>query len=193
MAALHKFLPEDDGRALMTVAEYLRLCEQTGLPYEYLHGRVYLMAGSKPLHSRIVVNTIRTLEDALGSDGPCYVYGPDARVQVAEDVIFLTDVTVSCEESDEDADMIYQPKVVVEVFSQSTEEYDRGHKLLHYMECPSIQAIIFVDSKRKLVTVDQKFSGKWEHWPYYTGGVIPLSCLDVEIPVDAIYHNIPVV
>lgn len=190
MVALHKDERDDDSRALMTVAEYLRLCDQSGMPYEYLHGRAYMMTGSKPYHSRIVQNTVRALEDALGVDGPCYVYGPDARVQVAEDVIFLPDVTISCEEIDANTDMLIQPKVVVEVLSPSTENTDRTHKYLHYLECPSIQAIIFVDYRYKSVTMEQQLSGAWDRWPYSSGDTLTISCLNIDIPVDVLYHGV---
>ncbi len=187
MVALQKG-QEDDGRGLMTLEEYFRFCEQTDLRYEYLHGQIYLMAGTTGDHGIIQANFVTLLRQHLRG-GSCRVYGAQTAVQVAEDVVLLPDVTVSCDERDRGATVITYPKVVVEVLSPSTEYADQTHKLLHYMECPSMQAILFVDTKLRLVTMEQRLSGKWDRWPYYSGNQLRISCLDFESPVDALYED----
>lgn len=187
MVALHKYEHEDESRELVTVEEYLRLVEQTGNPYEYLHGRIYLMAGASSRHGVIAGNIFTILRQALRG-GPCRAFLAQTAVQVAEDVVFMPDTTVSCED-EIGTGVVSHPKVVVEVFSDSTENYDRGHKFIHYMDCPSMQAIIFIDTKHRLVTIDQKLSGRWDHWPYYGGDTLEISCLGLEISVDDLYED----
>lgn len=87
--------------------------------------------------------------------------------------------------------MLHHPQVVVEVLSPNTKDFDLGRKFLYYMECPTVQAVIFIDYKSRLVTIDQRISGLWDHMPHYAGGNIELRCLNVTIPVDAIYQNAP--
>lgn len=55
------------------------------------------------------------------------------------------DVVVVChEQADVEDDMIEDASVTIEVFSATTELYDRGRKFLHYQSLPSFQEYILI-------------------------------------------------
>jgi Uma2 family endonuclease len=67
----------------LTIAEWHAL-EQAhpDQKIEYFDGQVSFMSSGSLAHSRISSNTLRTLEDALGT-GPCNVYNSNASVKLA--------------------------------------------------------------------------------------------------------------
>lgn len=177
-------------RESMSVEEFLSLSQNLlDVKYEYIKGYAYLMAGGTPAHSLIAMNIGTLLNNAL-ADSPCAVFSSDAMVQLAEDVFVFPDVTVSCSEEDLTANVIRQPRVVVEVLSPSTRTFDQGRKFLLYQECQSVEAVIFVESNSPLVTAFHKEGTLWTHTPYYADGNVSLKSLQVGIPVDAIYHRV---
>jgi Uma2 family endonuclease len=61
------------------------------------------------------------------------------------------DVVVVCGEpqfEDTEIDTLLNPKLIVEVLSKSTEDYDRGTKFLHYRALPSLTEYILVAQDR---------------------------------------------
>lgn len=96
------------------------------------------MAGGSPEHAAITANVTRLLGNAL-EGRPCRVYSPDLRVRVqatglATGLATYADVTVVCGRLELDPEApkrhpVLNPKVLVEVPSPSTEDYDRGEKL----------------------------------------------------------------
>jgi Uma2 family endonuclease len=177
-------------RESMSVEEFLALSRNLlDVKYEYIKGYAYLMAGGTPAHSLIAMNIGTLLNNALG-ENPCAVFSSDAMVQLAEDVFVYPDVTVSCMEEDLVADVIRYPRVVVEVLSPSTKAFDQGRKFLLYQDCPGVEAVVFVESNEPLITVFHKEGTLWAHTPFYAGGTVSIKCLNVSIPVDAIYRRV---
>ncbi len=65
------------------------------------------------------------------------------------------DVTVICDRLEADPDdpaghTVTNPRVIVEVLSPSTEDYDRTEKLQHYQRIPSVEETVLVahDARR---------------------------------------------
>ena len=46
---------------------------------------------------------------------------------------------------------LLNPRVIVEVLSDSTEKYDRGTKFAHYRQLPSVQEYVLIAQDRPLV------------------------------------------
>ena len=118
-----------------TFAEYLELEEISAVRHEFYAGEIYAMAGGTPEHAAMAA-AIATLFGRQLEGGACRVYSSDLRVRVlATGLATYPDVTVICGKSERDPDSpthVTNPKVVVEVLSPGTEDYDRGEKLQHY-------------------------------------------------------------
>jgi Uma2 family endonuclease len=176
-----------------TVDEYWRVVES--LPdrkYEYVDGEIRMLTGGSPAHAQIAARIAGLLDRALfDTDGN--VYGSDAAIRLSQDRIYYPDVTVSCDPVDwSQKKALESPTVVVEVHSPSTEKTDRGEKLFAYQQYPTIQEILFVDSRKCLVEHHHRASvSKWELYSYREDSdVVVLTCIDVMLTVADIYHKV---
>ena len=74
--------------------------------------------------------------------------------------------------------------VVVEVLSPSTAKYDRGTKLLNYLQIPSLQDVLLIEVEQHLVEHHHRGSRGWKHTSRHRGA-IPL--LGGMIRLDDLY------
>ncbi len=107
-------------------------------------------------------------------------------------LITYPDVTVVCpplEFTDDKRDTITNPRVVVEVLSPSTGNFDRGEKLRMFRHGPSIQEYLLIDQKP--VDIEHGVRMQNGHWDVETigdhAGVIRLQSIGCELPVSEIY------
>ncbi|HVB23366.1 MAG TPA: Uma2 family endonuclease [Ktedonobacteraceae bacterium] len=170
-----------------------RALEQTNLDvkYEYIDGQVYLMSGGTLAHSRISSNTVRTLEDALGSQS-CYVYNSDASVRLSESRYTYPDASVSCDGRDQPTTeqmQVLAPRVVVEVLSDSTEGKDRIKKAHLYHSCPTIQEYMLISTRYQAIEVQRRTGDEWTIHVFGPGDEIELTSIDVRFPLAMLYRG----
>jgi Uma2 family endonuclease len=125
-----------------TIEEYAQLEKFSNVKHEFYAGQIWAMSGGTPDHSAFAVN-IATLLSAQLVGKKCRVYNSDARVRVrATGLVTYPDVSVVCGKLETDAEdcfAIINPIVIVDVLSKGTEAYDRGEKLTHYEQVPSLR------------------------------------------------------
>jgi len=159
--------------------------------YEYIDGQVYLMPGGSLAHSRIGSNTVRALEDALGSQ-PCYVYNSDASVRLSDTRYTYPDISVSCDPRDQptaEQVQVQAPRVVVEVLSDSTEGKDRIRKANYYHACPTIQEYVLIATKYQAVEVQRRAGDEWTLHLFGPGDEIELVSIGVRFPLAILYRG----
>lgn len=178
-----------------TFDEYLTLEGDSGAKHEYLAGQVWAMAGGTPEHAAVSMNVGALLTNALRGK-PCRVYSSDLRVRVqATSLGTYPDVTVICGQVELDAadakkHTVCNPRVLVEVLSASTEDYDRGEKLGHYKQIPSLTEVVLVAHDRHEVEIVRREpDGSWSREIARKGEVARLTSIDCELPVDEIYRD----
>ena len=79
---------------------------------------------------------------------------------------------------DEQNDNLVNPRVIVEVLSDSTESFDRGDKFKSYRQIPTLQEYILVNQKQ--ACVEQFYrdeTGKWIFGDIISEGVFKLKSL----------------
>ena len=146
--------------AFLTADEYLALETRARHKHEYLEGVIYAwqgqvpesMAGGSRAHHRISLNIATFLNTALkGTD--CAPYMADMRLRVAvgagrtETAYFYPDVFVHCgPPPPAQSTEIEHPKLVIEVLSPGTEEFDRTEKFAAYASIASLAELVFVGS-----------------------------------------------
>jgi len=176
-----------------TVAEYWKFVETfSDRKFEYIDGDIRMMTGGSPAHAQISMNIGYVLTGALRS-GDCNVYSSDAVVQLTNNHLYCPDLTVSCDPADwTQKKALESPTVVVEVHSPTTEKIDRGEKLLAYQQYPTIQEILFVDSRKHFVEHHHRIGiSMWEHTIYTQDeDVIELASIDVSLSVRDIYLKV---
>jgi Uma2 family endonuclease len=149
----------------MTAAEYLVWEAEQPEKHEFVNGETVAMSGVSAAHDVVSTNLIIALGSGLRG-GPCRVRGPDLRVRIDETGLYAyPDLTIVCgkaELSDEQPPALLNPKVVVEVLSESTANYDLGAKAGHYRRRDSVQTILLVDSReRRVLRQDRMPDGRW--------------------------------
>ena len=113
--------------------------------HEYINGKVYAMAGAKRAHNLVSMNLSVALYNHLRGT-PCRVFASDMKVGVqtaTEDCFYYPDIHVSCEEA---GNVHYnsEPKLIIEVLSDSTERIDRAEKFHNYRKLDSLQDYVLV-------------------------------------------------
>lgn len=175
-----------------TYAEYLSALEMSGVKLEYCDGEIYAMAGGTPAHADLAASVTRLLGNALL--GRCRVSSSDLKVRVeATDLSTFPDVTVVCGErtvAARDRHAVTNPTLLVEVTSDSTEDYDRGEKLAHYKQCASVLAVLFVSHRRPQVSVVARAAGQWSQAEFRAGERVEVPSLQLAFDVDELYAGI---
>jgi Uma2 family endonuclease len=138
-------------KELLTPEAYLALEREAPYKSEYFAGEIFAMSGASRRHNLISLNIGAELRAQL-RHRPCEVYTSDMRVKVSPTGLYTyPDVVVVCGEpvfEDTAGDTLLNPTVLVEVLSQSTEDYDRGRKLEHYRTIPSLAECLLVSQER---------------------------------------------
>ena len=140
-----------------TVEEYFALEEASDIRHDYYHSEIFPLdtpesrAGGTKRHNLLVQNCVLALRTALRGRG-CAVFAENVRVAMDEHEHYnYPDVIVSCAPTDNDPRTVYEPVLVIEVLSTSTETRDRGWKWQQYQRLASLQHYLLVSQKRQLV------------------------------------------
>ncbi|MDX2041791.1 MAG: Uma2 family endonuclease [Acidobacteriota bacterium] len=123
---------------LRTVAEYLEFERQAEERHEFMDGVIHAMAGESPRHSTINFNLIAEVGTKIKGTR-CQGFSPNMKVRSGEQTIANSikglfsypDLTVVCGEPqlhDKVGDVLLNPKVIFEVLSPSTGDFDRSEK-----------------------------------------------------------------
>jgi len=135
----------------LTPEEYLRIERTAEGKSEYVDGEMFAMSGASLRHGLIVGNLVRELGNHL-RHGPCIVAPADLRVATDRRRHYTyPDVVVICDPPefvDAQLDTVTNPKVIVEVLSDSTEKYDRGAKFERYRAVPTLSEYLLVSQDR---------------------------------------------
>ena len=179
-----------------TWQDYLRIEESSDVKHEFFDGQIYAMAGGTVEHSALAVALTVALSNQLRGD-PCRVFNSDLRIRVeATGLATYPDVSIVCGEPRLDPEgkrtTVLNPMVLLEVLSDSTEEYDRTTKFEHYRSIPTLREYIIVSQRERLVEVFVRpdGDGEWARKQARTGGRLQLSSVKASLDVDEIYAGI---
>ncbi len=175
---------------IIDVEDYLILDRNSkNARYEYLDGELRVFAGGNNYHSAIIANLTGILGRWL-ENSPCWVFSSDILLHLSESRYVHPDVTVSCDERDQELDdMIHFPCLVIEVLSPTTEASDRGEKLFYYQECPTIQEYVLVDSQSIRIEVYHREEDGWKHHTDGPESTVTLEGLGIQFPINAVYRG----
>jgi len=151
-----------------------------------------MLAGGTPAHALIAANLIAEMSAQLRG-GPCRVYTSDAKVRLSQSRFVYPDVTVSCDEHDQqiEAKTLQSPRLVIEILSPKTEAYDRGNKSSYYRACPTIQEYVLVSTQQRAVEVYRRASDKlWTLHAFGPNEQVHFVSIEVTLPMDTIYEHI---
>lgn len=140
-------------KRLLTSQEYLVKERQADFRSEFFRGEMFAMSGASWEHTLIKDNLAFEARSRFAG-GPCRISTSDVRVKVDRTGLYTyPDLLIVCEEPqfDDKFDTLINPRVIIEVLSDSTEKYDRGLKFSHYRKLPSVQEYVLISQDQPLV------------------------------------------
>lgn len=141
----------------LTPQEYLAIDEASEIRHEFLDGEIFAMSGATFWHTLIKDNLSQALRNKLAAKdaNDCYVLTSDQRVKVSATGLYTyPDILICCGEpvfDEEIRNTLVNPRVLIEVLSESTERYDRGAKFGHYRQLASVQEYLLIAQDRPCV------------------------------------------
>jgi len=145
--------------SLFTLEEYLNMKWKNGTRYEFWNGELIEMEGATLNHNRVVSNMYLTIRKAISGKGKgCEVFILDVLLGIKNlNTYFLPDLVFTCEENDLNEDrIIFNPNLIVEVLSDSTELYDRTKKWEIYRRISSLRYYLLVSQKEYHIDLYQR-------------------------------------
>ena len=177
-----------------TYADYVALEMVSTGKHEFLDGEIYAMAGGSEEHSALAAEIVRLLGNAVG-DRPCRVHTSDLRIYV-EDAGLATfpDASVICgplqQHEPSPTATALNPVILVEVTSDSSEDYDAGAKLEYYRTIPTLREYVIVSHRERRITVHGRVAGgAWETHVATKDGEVDVASLGVKLSANELYRN----
>ena len=177
-----------------TPEEYLAREEAAEYKSEYIDGEIFPIAGGTTNHNQVAGNFSAELIFAF-KELDYRVFINDVRLWIPERRIYTyPDVMVVEGEPEyfEDDNTITNPKIIVEVLSDSTKGYDRSDNFEAYRTIPSFVEYILLDQTKIHIEQYSKTANKrWSFREYDAEDeAITLTSVDIEIALEDIYNKV---
>jgi Uma2 family endonuclease len=176
-------------------AEYFALEDQAEFKSEYYDGEIVPMTGGSFNHNRIINRICAYLLNALqgknyepfSSDIKLWI--PKYRKGTYPDVMVIEGEP---EQYNNRTDTLLNPRLIIEVLSKSTEEYDRVDKFKFYRSIPDLQEYLLISQYEIDIQHYTKAEGGfWIYRTYETlEETIALTAINTDINVANIYEGI---
>ena len=176
-------------------AEYLQLEETAAYKNEYQDGEIVPMTGGTTDHNKIALNFAAYLKFAL--KGQKYnIFIGDVKLWIAQyrqatypDVLLIEGEPIYYETG---KTTITNPRLIVEVLSKSTQNYDQGDKFLYYRSLPEFQEYILISQSRPYVMQYNKTEeNKWLLTEYEgENASLSLTSVNFALSFQEIYEGV---
>lgn len=177
----------------LTPEKYLELERDSKIKHEYIQGQAVAMAGATRAHGVIVDNLTALFVPHLRGSG-CISHSGDVKVRIPDvGLFYYPDQSVTCNEEKGTAgkDYILHPKLIVEVLSKSTEDFDRNAKFEDYKTIPEFVEYVLVHQKKVCVErFIKKSDNLWSPQIYQAGDQVEFSSINLVCPIEFVYENV---
>ena len=181
-------------KRIWSAPEYLAWERLQPTKHEFFQGEIFAMAAATRAHNLVVANIGAELRNTL-REKPCEVLISNMRVKIAATGFYAyPDVIVvsgKAELEDAACDTLLNPRVLIEVLSESSESYDRGKKFEQYRSIDGLAEYVLVAQDRVLVEhFSRQPDGSWLLREARAGGRLTLPAIDCTIEVDDLYAKV---
>ena len=177
-------------RPSMSAEEYLAWEPTQEERYEYWDGEVVAISGQTRNHNRITINFFKLLDDSLNLPYEIYIIDVKVQVQPGKNY-FYPDVVVTCDEHDNDPQLVQFPSLIIEVLSPSTEAANRGIKFAKYRQFLTLQEYVLVQVEQPGVEMFRRDrQGQWVLSEYGLGDSLQLESVNLEIAIADLYRQV---
>ncbi len=171
----------------LTPEEYLEGEKVSQIKHEYIHGRIYAMAGASDAHVTITANLVTLLRNHIRGSS-CRVYVADMKARIESlNIFYYPDIMVTCDPRDRDFEYFKRyPSLIIEVLSSSTEAFDRGDKFSDYQELETLQEYVLVSQNRQRIDCFRRnASCRWELYSYRVNQEVQFNSLNFNCDLAA--------
>ena len=180
--------------AIMTVHAFLAWSERQGSPrHELFDGQVIAMAAERAIHARTKNAVSRHFERAIfEAQLPCEAFVDGMALRVDESTIFEPDAMVRCGAPlPDNAVVVDDTIVVVEVASTSTQRVDALLKLTRYFRNPTIVHYLIVMPDARNVLHHRRGPGERIETTIHVTGRLRLDPPGFDLEVEALFAPSP--
>jgi len=175
--------------------EYLEAERKAEFRSEYFDGEIFAMSGASRKHNLISGNIFAAIHRQIRNRN-CEAYSSDMRVKVSSTGLYTyPDVVIVCGEplfDDSHLDTLLNPAVIIEVLSESTENYDRGEKFKNYRTLESLSDYLLV--AQNIVSVEHYIRQKNNQWLFSEykdmEDIIRIDSIACELMIKEIYEKL---
>jgi Uma2 family endonuclease len=187
-----------------TEEEYLALERASDKRHIFLDGYVFEMSGENEAHGIISFNIVGILYAQLRGT-PCMAFTKDTKVRSGpvrprpgsrKGLYSYPDILVVCGEReymDEHQDVLLNPTVIIEVLSDSTQDFGRTEKLRRYrFYLPSLRDYVLVEQTMPYIEhYSRQENGVWfVHWADGLETGVNLASINCCLELSDIYDRI---
>ena len=178
-----------------TAADYLVWEADQTERHEFVNGEVFALAGAEDRHVMVSLRLASALLNHL-SGTPCNVFMSDMKLSIKTlDNFFYPDIMVTCNPDDRESRMSKsEPKLIVEILSKSTANYDRGEKFVSYRHIPSLREYVMVDiDSRQIEAYRLGDQGLWVLHPVdlrAAASTLSLASVDLTLTTEQVFAEI---
>jgi Uma2 family endonuclease len=176
--------------------DYLKYERLAGEKHEYYNGTIVKMQGAGLPHNHIVANVVGEVRSKLKGKA-CNILPSDMRtVSPGKKSYTYPDAVIICgkpEMEDDQFDTLKNPTVIIEVLSKSTENYNRRRKMIFYIQIPSLQEYVMINSIDGYeVTVCRRAENEAWTFQLYTllEENVELKSVGISINMAELYENV---
>jgi Uma2 family endonuclease len=178
---------------LISVEDYLAGELISPIKHEYLGGFVYAMAGARNVHNLIASNTQGSLHGRLRGKR-CRAYNSDTKIRVRLPThvrFYYPEVSVICRPNPAQDSFQDEPAALFEVLSKKTRRIDEGEKKDAYLTIPSLCVYALIEQDSAAIVVYRRTEQGFVRETYEgLHAVLPLSEIDVELPLAEVYDGV---
>ncbi|MCY7423114.1 MAG: Uma2 family endonuclease [Chitinophagaceae bacterium] len=148
---------------VFSVEEYIRYEWTAGRPSDFIDGLLFEIPGSKDVNNEVTGNVFCILMERL-INTDYQVYAHDVKVKIfGENKYYYPDLFITKEEkTDANRYIKFEPLLIVEVVSESSQVNDYVDKYIDYTKIPSLLYYIIVEPETSLITCYSKAeTGEW--------------------------------
>jgi Uma2 family endonuclease len=177
-------------RRAWTVDEFFAWQERQPERYELVNGQPLKMrTGASNVHADIVVNLIGMLRAKLS--GRCRPFTGDGAVETYPGQIRRPDVGVDCGRREGQAYTAADPRLVVEVLSPTTRDFDAFRKLEEYKSVTGLAHILYVEPNEPLVAFWSRDETGWRETQVSSlDATLELPSLGCKLSMAEIYDGV---
>lgn len=164
---------------------------ETELRHEFWEGEVWAMTGTTLAHNDLVLALVGQLRTKL-RDGPCRAFAESIRTRISSTKYVYPDVVVvACPPAVDESVLpptLTNPRVLIEVLSDSTASFDRGDKLTAYRKVSSVEEVVLADPESLDLTHYQRVpDGAWIVRALTRQDNLHLASIDVELNLEELF------